>query len=143
MSPSQPSPRDAPADRPHEHHRGNGKYWAVFAALCVLTMCSFLTYFEWWNESVPQNVSRAFMLTVSMGKALLVVLFFMHLLWEANWKWVLTVPTAMMAIFLGCMLIPDIGYRTKYYSQDRWTHAPVPHADAEDAAAKPKPAVAP
>lgn len=114
---------------------GNGKYWAVFVALCALTLCSFLTYFDWWDTSIPPNVSMAFMMAVSCGKALLVMLFFMHLLWEANWKWVLTVPAAMMSVFLVCMLIPDIGMRTETYSESRWLHAPVPHAETSDAAA--------
>jgi len=113
---------------------GNTKYWVVFVLLCLLTLCSFLTYFDWWDTSIPPHVSMAFMMAVSCGKALLVMLFFMHLLWEANWKWVLTVPAGMMAIFLACMLIPDIGMRTEKYSQSRWLHAPVPHVHADDAA---------
>lgn len=127
-----------PAELPHG---GNGKYWGVFVALCLLTLCSFFTYFQWWDETIPPSVSRAFMLAVSCGKALLVMLFFMHLLWEANWKWVLTVPAGMTGVFLVCMLIPDIGYRTEYYSQERWLHAPVPQAEAEEAA-DPAPAAA-
>ena len=109
-----------------EGHGGNGKYWVVFFCLCGLTMCSFLTYFDWWHASVPQGVSRAFMMAVSCAKALLVMLFFMHLKWEASWKWVLTVPCVMMSIFLVCMLIPDIGLRTEVYSEARWLHAPAP-----------------
>ncbi|MFI4874159.1 MAG: cytochrome C oxidase subunit IV family protein [Blastopirellula sp. JB062] len=111
----------------HEHdHGGTGKYWLVFAALCGLTLCSFLTYFEMWHNTIPVSVSRAFMMAVSCSKALLVMAFFMHLIWEANWKWVLTVPAAMMSIFLVCMLIPDIGYRTSHYSSHRWNHTPEP-----------------
>ncbi|TWT39695.1 cytochrome C oxidase subunit IV family protein [Blastopirellula retiformator] len=111
----------------HDHgHGGTGKYWLVFLALCLLTLCSFLTYFEMWHNAIPVNVSRAFMMAVSVSKALLVMCFFMHLIWEANWKWVLTVPAAMMAVFLVCMLIPDIGYRTDYYSSHRWNHTPQP-----------------
>jgi cytochrome c oxidase subunit 4 len=117
----------------HDDHGGNGKYWVVFVLLCLLTTCSFFTYFDWWDQAIPTSVSRAFMMAVSCGKALLVMLFFMHLIWEANWKWVLTVPAGMMSIFLMCMLIPDVGYRTHHYNSSRWLHAPQPvmtdHAD--------------
>ena len=56
---------------------------------------------------------------VSCVKAMLVILFFMHLLWEANWKYVLTVPAAMMSCFLLLMLVPDIGLRGTVYSEER------------------------
>ena len=46
---------------------------------------------------------------------MLVITFFMHMYWEANWKYVLTIPAAMMSVFLICMLVPDIGYRTRHY----------------------------
>jgi cytochrome c oxidase subunit 4 len=54
---------------------------------------------------------------------MLVILFFMHLLWEANWKYVLTIPAAGMSVFLVCMLIPDIGLRVTKYSEERQTYA--------------------
>jgi len=59
------------------------------------------------------------MMAVSCTKATLVVLFFMHLKWEANWKYVLTVPSALMSVFLVLMLVPDIGLRTRKYSEER------------------------
>jgi cytochrome c oxidase subunit 4 len=53
---------------------------------------------------------------------MLVILFFMHVWWEANWKYVLTIPAAMMALFLGIMLIPDVGMRNRMVSQERALH---------------------
>jgi cytochrome c oxidase subunit 4 len=72
------------------------------------------------------------MMAVSCAKAMLVILFFMHILWEANWKYVLTVPASLMSIFLMLMLIPDIGRRTDNYAEERWLHA----AEPEPAPAK-------
>jgi cytochrome c oxidase subunit 4 len=76
------------------------------------------------------------MMAVSCTKAMLVVLFFMHLLWEANWKWVLTVPASFMSLFLLLMLVPDVGMRqnTGYagYSDERLFYAAEPKV-AEDA----------
>ena len=135
----------APGDDEHGHG-GIRTYVWVAVALAVLTSASFLTYFPFWDQHVSVNVSRAFMMSVSCAKAMLVLMFFMHLLWEANWKYVLTIPAAMMSVFLVMMLIPDVGRRTQKYSSQRWLHAAEPrlqdaHASppaqehAEDAAA--------
>ncbi len=50
---------------------------------------------------------------------MLVILFFMHLLWEARWKYVLTIPAGMMSIYLMLMLVPDVGLRMRKYSEER------------------------
>lgn len=115
-----------------ESHGGTGKYLLVFVALCVLTMFSFLTYFDFWREHVSMHASRALMMAVSCTKAMLVIMFFMHLLWEANWKWVLTIPASFMSVFLVLMLVPDIGWRQNngfaHYSAERLLFAPDPPA---------------
>ena len=54
---------------------------------------------------------------------MLVILFFMHLKWEANWKWVVTVPASMMSLLLILALIPDIGLRMRHASRERLIHA--------------------
>ncbi len=115
----------------HGEHGGLKKYIAVFVALCVLTTLSFLTYFAWWDALFSTPVSRALMMAVSCAKALLVMLFFMHLLWEANWKYVLTFPAMMMSVFLMCMLVPDVGYRTRHYTEERWLHAATPRTEEQ------------
>jgi cytochrome c oxidase subunit 4 len=122
----------------HEHgHGGLGTYIAVFLALCGLTTMSFFTYSAAWPWRDQPEVGWAFMMAVSCTKALLVVLFFMHVLWEANWKYVLTIPAAMMAIFMAIMLIPDIGMRNRMVSQERALHMARPSDVTllEDAAA--------
>jgi len=112
-----------------EHgHGGIGKYLAVFVALCVLTGISvFVGSNHYLRDTAPQAM-WAMMMAVSCAKASLVILFFMHILWEANWKYVLTVPASMMSLFLVLMLVPDIGRRTLNYSSERWYHAPEPLA---------------
>ena len=101
----------------HEHHGGLGKYLFVFLALCILTTCSFLTVQPWWPfDKAPTWI---FMMGVSSVKAMLVILVFMHLFWEANWKYVLTIPAGMMSLYLLLMLIPDIGNRLTMYSEER------------------------
>ena len=106
---------------------GNGKYIAVFVALCVLTAISFGI----GNSPLMDTKSIGWtgMMTVSCAKAMLVILFFMHLKWEANWKYVLTIPATMMSIFLLLMLVPDVGRRTEKYTQARWLHAAEPRVE--------------
>jgi len=118
------------ADHDLEDHGGVGKYLVVFAALCVLTGASFFTYSDAWPFG--KHEAWAFMMAVSCTKAMLVIMFFMHLLWEANWKWVLTVPASCMSIFLLLMLVPDIGMRQDngfaWYSYQRLMHTALPPA---------------
>jgi cytochrome c oxidase subunit 4 len=116
----------------HAEHGGVGKYLVVFAALCVLTAMSFFTYTDYWPFKEEKQVTWAYMMAVSCTKAMLVIMFFMHLLWEANWKWVLTIPASFMSIFLMLMLVPDIGMRQDNgfarYSWSRWLFAADPPA---------------
>lgn len=120
----------APHDTHEEGHGGLKVYLAVFVALCVLTTMSFFTYSPFWPWRDEPQVGWAFMMAVSCTKAMLVVLFFMHVLWEANWKYVLTIPAAMMAIFLAIMLIPDIGFRSRMVSQERLLYMARPSDEA-------------
>jgi cytochrome c oxidase subunit IV len=119
------SSRHAPG---HAHHGGVGKYIVVFLALCGLTAISvFVGSNQYLRIHAPATM-WATMMAVSCAKASLVILFFMHILWEANWKYVLTVPASMMSVFLVLMLVPDIGRRTLNYSAERWYHAAEPLA---------------
>ena len=100
----------------HEQHGGLGQYIAVFIALCVLTAISFAVGNSQSLRENSPGVMWLAMMAVSCAKALLVILFFMHLKWEANWKYVLTIPASLMSLFLVLMLVPDIGHRTRWYA---------------------------
>jgi len=106
-------------------HGGLGKYLAVGAALAVLTGISFAAGSSEAIMSTPQ-LGWTIMIAVSCAKAMLVMLFFMHLIWEANWKYVLTVPASIMSLFLMLMLVPDVGLRTRKYSEERLLRAARP-----------------
>jgi len=109
----------------HADH-GVAKYIYVFLALCVLTMCSFLTYTDLWRSHLPIGVGRFFMMAVSCAKAGLVICFFMHLKYEADWKYVLTIPASIMSLFLLFALVPDVGLRVRHYSEERAEHVGTP-----------------
>lgn len=102
------------------HHPEHfGLYMRVFGALVVLTACSFFAFSPLWPFHETPWIGKVFMFTVSCFKALLVISFFMHLRWEANWKYVLTIPTSIMAIFLMIMLSVDTGFRWLRLSEER------------------------
>lgn len=119
-------------------HGGLAKYVYVFLALCVLTGASFFTYSSYWPFHETPQVGRAFMMAVSCTKALLVILFFMHVKYEANWKYVLTIPAAFMSIFLILALVPDIGMRGRMASEERLLYM----ADPEEVSGHPPAATA-
>jgi cytochrome c oxidase subunit IV len=121
----------------HDVHGGIAKYIYVFILLCFLTGCSFFTYSSYWPFPDQPQVGWTFMMAVSCTKAMLVILFFMHVKYEANWKYVLTIPAGFMSIFLTVMLVPDVGLRMHWYSSERELHAATPrpsdaHGSAQD-----------
>jgi cytochrome c oxidase subunit 4 len=127
----------------HDDHGSHGiaKYLYVFAALTVLTTASFMTYTDVWRNNVQSEAAGwAFMMAVSCCKALLVMLFFMHLKYEASWKYVLTIPASVMAIFLMLALVPDVKWRFEQIaggrrpSSERMEHTFQPKLDAEPGA---------
>ncbi len=120
-------------DHAHDDHAHGGikTYMGVFLGLIILTVISFWIGNSDIKYQAPE-VAWSGMMAVSVGKALLVICFFMHLKWEANWKYVLTIPSLMMSVFLLCMLIPDVGLRTRAYSNSRIIHAPLPVVHTED-----------
>jgi cytochrome c oxidase subunit 4 len=124
------------ASHGHDAPAGNAKYLLVFIALCVLTGASFFTYSSLWPFPDQPQIGRTFMMAVSCVKASLVILFFMHLKYESGaWKYVLTIPAAMMSVFLILALVPDVMLRDRRYSEERIERMAVPaaaHAHAED-----------
>jgi cytochrome c oxidase subunit IV len=103
-----------------EHQGGVRIYVMVAVALVFLTACSYWTYTPFWPFGESLAIKRLWMMAVSCTKAMLVILFFMHLKWEANWKWVLTVPASLMSALLVLALIPDVALRY----MDTWHSGP-------------------
>ena len=96
----------------------------VFLMLCALTGISFWVANSYLMEN--RVVGWSAMMLVSVAKALLVILFFMHLWWERAWKYVLTIPALFRGVLLVLLLVPDVGYRYLTYSKDRRENAPKP-----------------
>jgi cytochrome c oxidase subunit 4 len=55
-------------------------------------------------------------MAVACAKAMFVLRYFMHLKFEGNWKFIVLLPTTILAIGLIFALAPDIGLH--YYQPD-------------------------
>ncbi len=108
-----------------DHQSVNRKpfFVTIFFMLCALTLTSF------WiaNSHLMKTPATgwAAMMAVSAAKAMLVILFFMHLWWERRWKYALTLPAMILGVVLVLLLVPDVGLRTETYSSTRRIAAPV------------------
>ncbi len=97
----------------HDDHSAHSvNYLYVFAALCCFTALSVV--FDGMGMFVSHKVVIVLVLAVAVAKALCVMMFFMHLKFEGNWKYVLLAPTTILAIGLPLALMPDIG--VAYYT---------------------------
>ena len=96
----------------HEEHHPHVNYWLIFAALCILTIVSWMAD-ELGNKGI---VLVIIVLSVATAKALFVMLYFMHLKFEGKWKFVLLAPTMVLALAIPAALMPDIG--SHYYDYE-------------------------
>ena len=121
------------ADDHDDHpHVGKRVFITVFFVLALLTAASYVVGNYGLSIGFSKRGTWVAMMAISCAKAGLVGCCFMHLWWEANWKWVLTVPTSIMACFLVIMLIPDVGCRTNKYSSERWNKAASESSDVSE-----------
>ena len=87
-------------------------YFAIFIALCVCTGISILL--DLFEVHSLRYVIAFLVLSVAVAKALFVLTYFMHLKFEGNWKFIILMPTTILAIGLMVALTPDIGLH--YYT---------------------------
>lgn len=116
-----------------EHHAPHVNSFMIFLALCVCTAISVVF------DVVPMNrqIVAVLVLAVAVAKAQFVMRYFMHLKFEGRWKYVLLLPTAILACGLPLALAPDIAMH--YYSKDPETsltlddagHGAAAHGEAE------------
>jgi len=131
--------KDKPHDHGHDHddHDHGPIFIRVFIGLCVLT---FMSFSVGRSEALMTRplVGWSLMMAISCAKALLVISFFMHLRWEANWKFVLTIPASIMSLFLVLMLVPDVGQRGVHATEERQRFSAVPETPPEPGEEKPE-----
>ena len=114
-------------EAPHGHDHSKGlpfNPFVIFAVLVVLTAVSWLA--DKMQASLSLMSISVIVMFVSVCKASLVVAFFMHFKYEGNWKYVLTIPPLIMAVWVMVALVPDVGRRLR--REDPWKYPAVPAA---------------
>lgn len=109
----------------HEHaggSHGHVNYFYIFLALCFFTAISIILDLV----HLSQTMKVALVLAVATAKALCVMMFFMHLKFEGNWKYVILAPTTILAIGLIIALAPDNAFH--YYTSTAPQLLEVQHA---------------
>ena len=99
------------AGHAHAHAHPHVNYLLIFGALCIFTLLSVV--FDIIELTKP--VTAVLVLAVAAAKALCVMMFFMHLKFDGAWKFVLLMPTFILACGLPLALAPDVGLH--YYTQ--------------------------
>ena len=88
----------------HDHGPGVKAYMVVFAALSIFTAISFLV-----NATVGRNMQGLLIiLSVAVCKAVLVGLYFMHLVVDWRRFYFLIFPAFILGAMLMVVLLPDI-----------------------------------
>lgn len=112
----------------HEAH-AHPPYKFIFLLLCVFTAISWIA--DEGKELIPgRAVLAVIVLAVAVAKALCVMLYFMHLKFERNWKYVLLAPTCILAIGLPLALLPDVGVHYYYVDVPQDSLADKSHAES-------------
>ncbi|MAT14016.1 MAG: oxidase [Planctomyces sp.] len=103
--------KDVTHSETYEPHGSSKLYLSIFVVLCVCTAVSWLV-----DELRFENTTLLVVtvLAIASLKAGFVMLYFMHLKFEENWKYAILVPTIILAIGLPLTLLPDIGLQ--YYT---------------------------
>ena len=93
-----------------EHHAGPGiqAYLVVFGALSVFTAISFAVNYAVRGYGLAPHAGFAMILGVAVIKAILVGLYFMHLIVDWGRLYFLIFPTFILAAMFITVLLPDI-----------------------------------
>lgn len=126
----------------HGHSSHDVKYIYIFYALCIFTILSIVADGV-GKLGMPHGLVIVAVLAIASAKALSVMLYFMHLKFERNWKYVLLAPVTILAIGVPLALLPDVGFH--YYVEDipqidnyaEHEHRLAEHAASGHGAAKP------
>ena len=95
------------------HVAPKSMYYAVFAALMVGTALTVLVAF--YDLGAMNNV---LMLGIAMTKALLVILFFMHVRWSTRLTWVVAASGFFWLLILFGLTMQD--YLTRGWVDGTW-----------------------
>ena len=95
---------------PTEHHAGPGfqAYLVVFVALSIFTAISFMVNYAVREYGLAPHAGFAIIVGVAVIKAVLVGMYFMHLVVDWFKLYFLIFPTFILAAMFITVLMPDI-----------------------------------
>jgi cytochrome c oxidase subunit 4 len=94
----------------HDHHgpTSTQPYLVVFAALCAFTLVSFVVNYFVRDAKLAAGTGFVLILGVAVIKALMVVIYFMHLKWDWGRLYFIIIPALVLAPMLVFALLPDL-----------------------------------
>ena len=95
-------------DHPHVN------YWMIFGFLCAFTVASVIA--DVLELSLHRYILIFLVMLIASFKASYVMRYFMHLKFEGKWKYIVLLPTTVLALAIPFALAPDIGIH--YYDVD-------------------------
>jgi caa(3)-type oxidase subunit IV len=99
----------AQSHAPEAHHGPGFKaYMVVAAALAVFTTVSFVVNMFVRNGTVSDGTGFTIILIVAVCKALLVAMYFMHLVIDWGKLYYLIIPAFILGAMMMVVLLPDI-----------------------------------
>ena len=98
----------------HDTTESHPNYLTIFFCLCGLTLASVVL--DLFSSPTWKVTIGSLVMLVAAAKAGLVMLFFMHLKYERNWKYALLMPTVILSMGMILAFLPDISLH--YYPLD-------------------------
>ena len=103
-----PAAHDSIAGETDGHHGPTFKtYMMIFVILCVLTSLSFIFNTAANNGIISHLTSAVLIMMVSICKATLVAMFFMHLKYDWMKLYFLVFPVVILTVMMVIVLLPD------------------------------------
>jgi cytochrome c oxidase subunit 4 len=92
---------DETTSRPGAAHTSTRTYLVVFAWLAVMTAIEVAIT----AAGLPENIRIIILVVLAIIKAALVVLFYMHLMHDSKWYWVILIAPIAFVVMLTQFLI--------------------------------------
>lgn len=95
-------------EAPGHHGPTFASYMVVFGILCVCTLISFISNGFANAGTISHTTSVAVIMLVSIFKATLVAMFFMHLKYDWFKLYFIVFPVVILTVMMVIVLLPDI-----------------------------------
>lgn len=102
---TQPHSQTSSQAAAYAEHPTFASYMVVFVVLCIFTAVSFITNAIF---GIGDMRGVAIIMSVSVAKATLVAMFFMHLKYDWPKLYFIVIPVMILTVMMVVVLLPDI-----------------------------------